>query len=365
MSRIIIGILFGGRSGEHEVSRNSAFSVATALSHRYEIFPIGIAKDGRWYGPIPLAEIKTFTPQKYMDREVTIIPNTQSKGTIYSLPGLTALTQVQVFFPVLHGTYGEDGTIQGLLELAHVPYAGSGVLGSAAGMDKIIMKQLFAQAGLPQVSFLGILRNDIDNDQEKVADQIEEVLGYPSFVKPANLGSSVGISKAVERSGLLIALNNAARYDRRIIVEKGVTARELEVSVLGNDEPQASLPGEIVPCNEFYDYKAKYIDDRSGLIIPAELEEDVTDRIQKLAISAYKALGCSGLSRVDFFLTKDTGEILVNEINTMPGFTSISMYPKLWEHTGLPMDQLVVRLVELALERHRDKERNLFTYDGE
>lgn len=363
MSKTIIGVLFGGRSGEHEVSRNSAFSVATALSHTYEIFPIGIAKDGRWFGPVPLEEIKSFTAENFADKEVTIIPNPISQGTVYNLPRMKPLIKVDVFFPVLHGTNGEDGTVQGLLELANVPYAGSGVLASATGMDKIVMKMLFAQAGLPQVKFLGFLRSELQHNPEELIRQIEEELGYPCFVKPANLGSSVGISKAAERTGLLTALNNAARYDRKIIVEKGVSAREIEVSILGNDAPEASLPGEIVPCNEFYDYKAKYIDDRSALIIPAELPKETQKKLQELAIAAYKVLGCSGLSRVDFFLTKDNGEVLINEINTLPGFTSISMYPKLWEHSGLPMDRLVSKLVELALERHQDKELNLFTYD--
>ena len=365
MSKLLVAILFGGRSGEHEVSRNSAYSVAKALNNTYSLFPIGISKEGEWYGPISLEEIKSFTPERYLDQKITILPNPASGGKIYSLPDLKLLTEANVFFPVLHGTFGEDGTIQGLLDLANIPYVGSGVLASAAGMDKVTMKRIFAQTGIPQVEFLAYLRQEIETDPERVEGQITAKLGYPCFVKPANMGSSVGISKVNHAEGLQRALQIAARYDRKVIVEKGVNTRELEVSVLGNDDPQVSIPGEIVPCNEFYDYKAKYIDDRSTLIIPAEITPEQASTIQSLASKAYLALGCSGLSRIDFFLTKDTKEILINEINTMPGFTSISMYPKLWEHSGMNITDLVVRLVELALERHSEIEKNTFTYDLE
>jgi len=365
LSRILVALLFGGRSGEHEVSRNSAYAVAMALSKTYNLFPIVISKEGEWYGPIPIEDIRTFTPENYSEHRVTILPNPTSGGKIYSLPDLELLTEAKVFFPVLHGTFGEDGTIQGLLELANVPYVGAGVLASASGMDKVAMKRIFAQAGLPQVNFLAYLRREIKAEPQRLAGEIEEKLGYPCFVKPANLGSSVGVSKAVDREGLFAALAKAARYDRKIIVEQGVNARELEVSVLGNDNPQVSLPGEIIPCNEFYDYKAKYIDDRSALVIPAEISPEQVRTIQELARKAYLALDCSGLARVDFFLTKDTQEILINEINTLPGFTNISMYPKLWEHSGLPIDKLVVQLVELAFERQQEKEQNSFSYDLE
>lgn len=363
MSKILVAVLFGGRSGEHEVSRNSAYTVAKALSQTYNLFPIGISKEGEWYGPIPLEGIKDFLPEKYQDKKVTILPNPSSKGKIYSMPDLELLTEAKVFFPVLHGTFGEDGTLQGLLEMADIPYVGAGVLASAAGMDKVIMKRIFAQAGLPQVEFLSYLRRDIEVRPSEVEREIIDSLGFPCFIKPANLGSSVGVSKAAKPGDLLPALRKAALFDRKIIVEKGVNARELEVSVLGNDNPQVSLPGEIVPCNEFYDYKAKYIDDRSALFIPAEISPQQVQEIKDIARKAYLALDCSGLARVDFFLTRDTQEVLINEINTLPGFTSISMYPKLWEHSGLAISDLTRRLVELALERFKDKERNLFSYD--
>lgn len=363
MSRTVVALLFGGRSGEHEVSRNSAYNVAAALGKKYNVFPIGISKEGEWYGPIAPEKIKSFTPDEYADRKITMLPNPQSKGKIYSLPDLEPVIEAKVFFPVLHGPFGEDGTIQGLLELANVPYVGTGVLASAAGMDKIVMKRIFAQAGLPQVDFLSFFRKEVESEPDLVITEIEKELGYPVFVKPANLGSSVGISKSVNRKDLLAALNLAARYDRRIVVEKGVNIREIEVSVLGNDDPMVSLPGEIVPCNEFYDYKAKYVDDRSALIIPAEITEDQIKRIQEIAKKAYKSLVCSGLSRIDFFITKDTNEILINEINTLPGFTSISMYPKLWEYSALPVEELVDKLIQLAIERHEDYGKNVTTYE--
>lgn len=363
MSKMLVALLFGGRSGEHEVSRNSAYSVAKALSTTYNLFPIGISKAGEWYGPIPVEGIKDFSPEKYSEKKVTILPNPASKGKIYSLPDLELLTEAKVFFPILHGTFGEDGTLQGLLELADIPYVGSGVLASAAGMDKVIMKRLFAQCGLPQVNFLSYSRQEVENNPDKVIVEIEEDLGYPCFVKPANMGSSVGISKVARRVEVLKALRLAAKYDQKIIVEKGVNAREIEVSVLGNEKPQVSVAGEIIPSNEFYDYQAKYLDDRSALQIPAQITTEQLQKIQDIARKAYLALGCSGLSRVDFFLTKDTQEILINEVNTMPGFTNISMYPKLWENSGVSINDLVVRLVELALERCRERERNIFTYD--
>ncbi len=365
MSKFTVALLFGGRSGEHEVSRNSAYAVAKALSNSYTVFPIGISKEGEWYGPVPLEGIKDFVPEKYPGKRVTILPTLDSRGKIYSLPDLELLTEAKVIFPVLHGTYGEDGTVQGLLEMANVPYVGAGVLASSAGMDKVIMKKIFAYSGLPQVDFLSFTRKEIENNPDRVILEIEEELGYPCFIKPANLGSSVGISKASRRVDVLKALQKAAQYDRKVIVEQGVNARELEISVLGNDDPRASAIGEIVPCNEYYDYKAKYIDDRSELIIPAKITAEQESLLKEIALKAYKALDCSGLARIDFFLTKDTNKILINEINTMPGFTNISMYPKLWEYTGIPMQELVVRLVELALERHREKERNVISYELE
>lgn len=364
MNRIKVALLFGGRSGEHEVSRNSANTVAKALHKNFDVFPIGIAKDGQWYGPIDVNDIKDFSPTKYCDKKLTILPFPQNRGIIYSIPALKQVTEVDVFFPILHGTYGEDGTLQGLLELAQVPYVGPGVLASSAGMDKLIMKAIFAHAGLPQVKYLGVLRKTIEDNISQCIDDIEVNIGYPCFVKPANLGSSVGISKAQNRKELEKSLNVAALYDRKIIVEQGVIAREIEVSILGNDNPQASLPGEIVPGNDFYDYKAKYIDDNSVLFIPADISEDNINKIQEYAIAAYNAIDCAGLARIDFFITKDSGEILINEINTLPGFTSISMYPKLWEHTGINIGDLTANLITLAFERANDKEKNLTSFEA-
>lgn len=364
MTKLKIALLFGGRSGEHEVSRKSASTVAEALSSSFTVFPIGIAKDGQWYGPIPLSEIKTFSPEKYHSKKVTMLPFPASGGKVYSLPELEPLIIADVFFPVLHGTFGEDGTLQGLLELAEVPYVGAGVLSSSAGMDKVIMKKLFAEARLPQVPYLSYLRSEIEKRLPVIIEEVEANLGYPCFVKPANLGSSVGISKAGSSASLKQALEEACKYDRKVIIEKGVNACEIEVSVIGNDEPKASIPGEIVPCNDFYDYNAKYIDDRSELHIPARIEPAQVKTVQELAIAAYKALDCSGLSRLDFFITKDSGEILINEINTLPGFTNISMFPKLWEHSGLAINDLVVQLVNLAIERACEKKKNILSYEA-
>lgn len=357
-----IAVIFGGRSGEHEVSRNSAFTIAQSLCKNYDVISIGISKAGDWYGPVPLNDIKTFRPENYLKNQVTLLPSPQSKGKIYSLPELKLLDEVQVVFPVLHGTFGEDGTIQGFFEMAGVPYVGSNVLGTAVGMDKIIMKKLFAQANLPQVPFLHYLRNEIENNISIVIEEIEKELEYPVFVKPANMGSSVGIAKADNKQKLHEALLDAARFDRKVVVEKGYEVREIEISVLGNDEPKVSLPGEVVPGNDFYDYKAKYVDDNSALYIPARLKEEKIKRIQEIAIEAYKTLDCSGLSRIDFFVRKDNGEILINEINTLPGFTNISMYPKLWEHSGISLDALTDELVQLALERSQDVSRNITSY---
>jgi D-alanine-D-alanine ligase len=271
---------------------------------------------------------------------------------------------LDVIIPVLHGTYGEDGTIQGLLDMAGIPYVGCGVLASATGMDKVIMKRLFREAGLPIVDFVSFLRTQWESDSLALESRVSGEIGFPCFVKPANLGSSVGISKASEARSLSQAIALAARYDRKIIVERAVDGREIEVSVLGNDEPQASLPGEIVPVTaEFYDYRAKYIDDQGArLVIPAQLSTEVTRDIQQFGIRAFQAIDGSGLARVDFFIERSTGKVLVNEINTMPGFTSISMYPKLWGASGIGYAELIDRLIELAFERHREKSRNLTTY---
>ncbi len=362
MKKLRVGVIFGGRSGEHEVSLNSANSILTALDReKYDVVPIGITKAGRW---LIGAEPSQVLAEGEFDPELipaALIPD-PSEAQLVPLAGGKA-NSIDVIFPVLHGTYGEDGTMQGLLELANIPYVGSGVLGSAAGMDKIVMKRIFAQVGLPQGRFLAFTRKQWESSAEPVLAEVENGLGYPCFVKPANMGSSVGISKARDRSGLVRALEVAARYDRRIVVEEFIEGREIEVSVLGNDEPVSSLPGEIIPCNEFYDYKAKYIDGDSALIIPAELPDATVESIRRYAVRAFTALDCAGLARVDFFVSRMDGTVLINEVNTMPGFTSISMYPKLWEASGVPYGELLDKLIELALERHREKNRSKTTYE--
>jgi len=369
--KLRVAVIFGGQSGEHEVSLVSAQGIMKAMDkERYEIIPIGITKAGRWLtsgepmkllqsgGPGVSAQVAEAEPET---RELVprsrrdLVPGTRETG----------FPQVDVVFPGLHGPYGEDGTVQGLLELADIPYVGAGVLGSALGMDKIAMKAVFRSHGLPVVEHVAFKRKDWEQDPEAVMELIEKELGYPCFVKPANLGSSVGISKVHQRGELAPALALAARYDRRMLAERAVNAREIEVSVLGNDEPIASLPGEIIPCREFYDYIAKYVDDRSELIIPADLPPELTRRIQELAVAAFLAVDCAGMARVDFFLDKDTGELYVGELNTIPGFTPISMYPKLWEASGISYSELIDRLIELALERHADNASSETSYSPE
>lgn len=364
--KLQVMVLFGGRSGEHEVSLQSSASVMEALDkNKYDILPIGITKEGRWlFGTDPrrvLAQGFTddlvpvcLAADPTQPRLVSLAPTDQP------IPALEKT--IDVVFPVLHGTFGEDGTLQGLLDLASLPYVGGGVLGSAVGMDKILMKSVFAYHGLPQAKFLGYLRQDWEEEPQRILDEIETAIGYPCFVKPANMGSSVGISKAFTRKELTQALTEAAQYDRKLIVEENIKGREIEISVLGNDRPQASVPGEIIPCNEFYDYEAKYIDDDSELIIPAELPQELIARLQEMAIQVFQAVDCAGMARVDFFVTEE-GNILVNEINTIPGFTQISMYPKLWEATGLAYGDLLDGLIQLALARQEEKNRNRYTFE--
>jgi len=370
--RIRVGLLFGGRSGEHEVSLTSAASVLKALDPtRYEVVPIGITCEGHWrVGP---------AAEKLLSQSPGALPAVLEKGMPVTAsvdptgPKLIPLNSVQpsrgvppeldVVFSVLHGTFGEDGTVQGLLELAGIPYVGAGVLGSAVGMDKDVMKKLFRDAGLPIVPWVVILRSHWETDRAGVQKQIGRKLRLPVFVKPANLGSSVGIRKVRRKSELASALDLAAQYDRKILVEKAVDAREIECSVLGNDRPQASVPGEVVPVNEFYDYEAKYVKPGSELIIPAKLTAAETRRVQELALGAFRAIEGAGMARVDFLLDRGNGRIFVNEINTIPGFTPISMYPKLWEASGLPYAALLDRLIQLAFERHREKSRTRYTYE--
>ena len=341
-----MGVIFGGRSGEHEVSLRSAESIMRSLDpSRYEVVPLAITPEGHWLTAANAVAMlpagKAIEAVLKEGKPMTLAPEPRADGV------------VDVFFPIVHGTYGEDGTLQGLLELAGVPYVGAGVLGSAVGMDKDVMKRLLREAGLPVGDYWVTRAKDID----AFASEFGAQLPYPVFVKPANLGSSVGISKAHDPNELPAALSLAAQFDRKIVVEKGIEAREIELSVLGNDDLRASIPGEIVPAREFYDYQAKYINDDSRLLIPAPLTPEQVRTAQDLAIRSFQALECAGLARVDLFLEKPTGKFFVNEINTLPGFTSISMYPKLWEASGLPYSQLLDRLIELALERHAEKKK--------
>lgn len=349
MNKLRVGLLFGGRSGEHEVSIISARAIAQGLkleenANKYEILPFYIQKDGVWQsGVIAQQVLESGVPQEIL----STTPN------LWQFPPETA--QVELWFPILHGPNGEDGTIQGLLTLTQVPFVGSGVLGSATGMDKIAMKMAFAEAGLPQVKYKTVTRAQIWSNPcvfTKLCDELESALGYPCFVKPANLGSSVGIAKVRSRQELEVALDNAATYDRRIIVEAGVVAREVECAVLGNDNPKASVIGEITFNSDFYDYETKYTPGKADLFIPANLPELVAQQIQEMALQAFAAVDAAGLSRVDFFYVETTGEIFINEINTLPGFTSTSMYPQLWANTGIPFAQLVDQLIQLAIERH-------------
>ncbi len=349
MSHINVGLLFGGRSGEHEVSINSARAIAGGLTTpenqtKYQITPIYIDKNGCWHGKA--------TAQAVLDSGQPKNADLEDKSSLWQFP--SEVTQVQVWFPILHGPNGEDGTLQGLLTLMQVPYVGSGVLGSAVGMDKIAMKTAFAQAGLPQVKYIPLSRAQIWSNPcifPKLCDHIEQTLDYPCFVKPANLGSSVGIAKVRNRQELETALDSAASYDRRIIVEKGVSAREVECAVFGNDHPKASIVGEITYQSDFYDYETKYTDGRSQLLIPAPLPEAIIRQIQEMAIQAFLAVDAAGLARLDFFYVEKTGEIFINEINTLPGFTTFSMYPKLWEASGVIFPHLVDNLIQMALER--------------
>ena len=366
-AKLKVGVIFGGRSGEHEVSLRSAESVINALDrNKYEVVPIAINKQGKWLASREATNLLPSAVMQTADQSVAIFGDPSERGLTRFTEQGTAnqREQLDVIFPVLHGTYGEDGTIQGLFEMADVAYVGCGVLGSACGMDKVVMKRLFREAGLPIVPFTHFLRTQWEADPLLIEMRIAEELGFPCFVKPANLGSSVGISKATDLKSLNAAIALAARFDRKIVVEKSVNAREIELSVLGNDAPIASLPGEIVPqATGFYDYHTKYVSaDGARLVIPAELSAEQTAQFQQLAVRVFQAIDGAGLGRVDFFLEKETNEIFVNEINTMPGFTSISMYPKLWEASGLSYSALIDRLIELALERHQEKSRNVTSY---
>jgi len=390
--KLRVGILFGGRSGEHEVSLLSAASVLKAIDReKFDVTPIGITKEGRWlaaadaHGMLNGDDSAVARRLRAGDPEATpgakllhegiptlLSPEPASSATLGPSHG-PAGQALDVVFPVLHGTFGEDGTIQGLFELAEIAYVGSGVLGSAAGMDKDVMKRLFVQAGLPIVKHVTLLRRAWEMSPRKAIALVEKVLQYPVFVKPANLGSSVGISKAHDRKELGPALDLAAKYDRKLIVENAVggrtgssgqaaRAREFEVAVLGNDDPKASVVGEIIPGKEFYDYEAKYLSEGSVPVIPAKIAREASKKIQEMAVAAFKACDLSGLARVDFLMEPDGRKrVFVNEVNTMPGFTQISMYPKLWEASGLSYRELITRLIELALERQEEKARTVYS----
>lgn len=366
--KIRVGVLFGGRSGEHEVSLTSAKGIMAAMDPtKYEVVPIGITKAGQWLTGEKVHQqlLAAAAGHPIIEAEARRAAGEPAAETAILALGVAETGGLDVVFPVLHGPFGEDGTIQGFLELVDVPYVGAGVTASATGMDKAITKDVFRAHGLPIVTHRVFLRRQWQQAPEQVIAECEAAMPYPMFVKPVNLGSSVGIHKAKNRVDLQAGLADAARYDRKLIVEQGIEAREIEVSVLGNDEPIASLPGEIIPSREFYSYAAKYLDNQSELLIPAPLSPEHTDLIQKLAIMAFQALDCAGLARCDFLLEKATGEVFVNELNTMPGFTPISMYPKLWEASGLSYPALIDRLIELALERHEDKRQSQTLFDVE
>ncbi|RAP74434.1 D-alanine--D-alanine ligase [Paenibacillus montanisoli] len=387
--KVRVGLVYGGRSGEHEVSLQTALAVMKAFDYtQYEIKPFYISKEGEWRAGDTLLAPPSGLEQLRLAGDDAIIgtdalmpvfgaqAEDPAAASISSLPAevtISALSsaqpvegvddaQIDVVFPLLHGTFGEDGTIQGLLEMANIPYVGAGVLASAVGMDKITMKKVFAQEGLPQCLFRYFNRTQWLKDSDYYIMEIEVALGYPCFIKPANLGSSVGISKARNRDELIAAVDYALHFDRKVIVEEFIDAREIEVSVLGNDEPRASVVGEITSSSEFYDYKAKYIDGKSMMHIPANISAEVSESVREMALRAFQAIDGSGLSRVDFFLRKEDGQLFINEVNTMPGFTPYSMYPLMWKESGVSYAELLDTLIALAIERHADKQ--LIDYSG-
>lgn len=369
--KIRVALLFGGQSAEHDVSLRSAQTVLGAFDdQRYEVVPIGITRQGRWIsGGDPMAALAAASPMFHLgegeqaseigldEEETSALVTASGSDTSLAIP--SSMTEdVDVVFPALHGPMGEDGTLQGMLELAGVPYVGSGVLGSSVAMDKTMTKTVLAQAGLPQLPWRAVLRKDWERDASAITERVAGAIGFPCFVKPANMGSSVGISKVDSPDDLPAAMMLAGYHDRKIVIERSVDGREIEMAVLGNDDPMASVAGEIVPRNGFYDYNAKYIDDSAELIVPAEIDRELLASLQALAIETFRALDLAGMARVDFFVERDTDRIYINEVNTLPGFTSISMYPMLWEASGVPLDELVERLVRLALERHADRRRS-------
>src|SRR5438477_8734422 len=373
MSRLRIGVLFGGRSTEHEVSILSAQSIIAAMDpQRFEAVPLYIDREGRW---LTGASLKRLVSNAAARKYVYLPPDPTQHSLVPAQDGEPpsplagegrggGFLPLDVVFPVFHGLNGEDGTIQGVLELANLPYVGAGVLGSALGLDKIYMKRAFAAAGLPVVDYLPVTRRQYERDPDAFIARVEEGLGYPCFTKFANSGSSVGTTKAHNRAELVEGLRLASTFDRKLLVERAVDARELEISVLGNDEPEASVVGEVVPAHEFYDYEAKYLDEGSRLLIPAPVDDAVAQEARSMAVRAFQAVDAAGMARVDFFLERTSGRLLLNELNTIPGFTRISMYPKLWEASGLPYPKLIERLVELAIERFNDRQRSQTAIDS-
>jgi D-alanine-D-alanine ligase len=368
-AKLRVGVLFGGRSGEHEVSLASAASVLRALDpQKYEAVPIGITKEGRWLAGSPAHSL---LPEVLRSGHRVILPPEPTEGALVradaanasAAKSAAAVAGVDVIFPVLHGTFGEDGTVQGLLELAGIPYVGAGVLASAVGMDKDVQKRLFEQTGLPIVPFVAVRRAEWKSNCDEVLARIRKTMRLPVFVKPAALGSSVGMTRVAIAKELTAAINLAAEYGQKIIVERAVDAREIEVAVLGNDSIETSAPGEIIPHREFYDYTAKYLEEGTRLVIPAPLRARQSERIRNYAERAFRAIDGAGMARADFFLERGTGKIFINEMNTIPGFTAISMYPKLWEASGLPYAKLLDRLIELALEAHREKSRTKYVIE--
>jgi len=368
--KIKIGIIFGGRSGEHEISVRSARTVIEKIDkEKYDVVPIAIGKEGNWLNPAESLQLfpsetrqkLTESVGKFSDDSVALLGDTKYNGLI-NLNGSENSQPLDVVFPVLHGTFGEDGTIQGLLEMANIPYVGCGVLASACGMDKVFMKSLFRDSDLPMCKYVWFLRGEWERNTNQVINQVEAKLGYPCFVKPANLGSSVGVSKAIDEYSLLKAIELAAEYDRKIIVEENLDMREIECAVIGNESPRASLPGEYIiraDDKKFLDYTEKYADTGNNeFVVPAHVSDELSAKIQQMAISAYRAIDGSGLARVDFFLRNDTGVLLVNEINTLPGLTDASGFPKMWAGSGLEFSAVIDELIKLAIERHADKSRN-------
>jgi len=369
IKKIRVGIIFGGKSGEHEVSFCSASSIIKAIDKdKYTVVPIGITKEGRWISPQD--SVLALQSGKIKGKSTVILVNDPSGKALVRIDNnqrldkSSALERLDVIFPVLHGPYGEDGTVQGLLELADIPYVGAGVTASAISMDKDLMKTIFKQRDLPILKWMTIKRKEWQKDKEEILSLIQDDFEYPLFVKPTNLGSSVGITKVHKKEELEKAIDLASSYDRKILIEEGLEeAREIECSVLGNDEPQTSVVGEVKPAGEFYDYDSKYIDKETQLIVPADLPDGVSRKVQEIALRAFKAVDAAGMARVDFFVSKKENKIYLSEINTIPGFTSVSMYPRLWEASSIPYSELIDRLIQLALERYQDKNQNKISYD--